>query len=66
MSEHDEMAEAVRADILRAFGLQPWQIGLAPVPRRIRIWRKVSFWRLRAVRRYRRKAHGEPTVLEDW
>lgn len=42
MTEHDAMREAVRADILRAFGLKPWHIGLAPVPRHIRIWRTVT------------------------
>lgn len=49
MTEHDAMREAVRADVVRAYGLKPWDIGLAPVPRRIRIWRKITLarWRRR-------------------
>ena len=39
MSESDE----IRADILRAFGLKPRDVGAAPVPLRIRIWRAVTF-----------------------
>ena len=62
--------EALRREtqqaILKAFVVKPWHIGLAPVPRRIRIWHKLTFWRWRTIRRYRRKAKGEPIVLEDW
>jgi hypothetical protein len=42
MSEHDEMAEAIQAQVLRAFGLKPWDAGLAPAPLRIRIWRIIT------------------------
>ena len=42
MSEQDEMAEAVQAQVLRAFGLKPWDAGLAPVPLRVRIWRTIT------------------------
>ena len=42
MNEQDEMAEAIQAQILRAFGLKPWDAGLVPVPLRIRIWRTIT------------------------
>lgn len=45
----EDAREAVRADILRAFGLKPYEVGIAPVPRRVRIWNKITFarWRVR-------------------
>lgn len=36
------MADVVQAQVLRAFGLKPWDAGLAAVPLRIRIWRAVT------------------------
>ncbi len=33
----------VQAAVLRAFGLKPWDAGLAPVPLRARIWRRLTF-----------------------
>lgn len=49
------LAGALRAatctDIARAFGLKPWHVGLAPVPWRVRLWRKITLARWRARRR---------------
>lgn len=48
MSEHDEMAAAIQADILRAFGLKPWDItATVRPPVRVRLWRAVTFARRR-------------------
>ena len=33
----------VQSQVLAAFGLEPYDIGTAPVPLRIRIWRAVTF-----------------------
>lgn len=53
----DAAAKAMRDQILAAYGLKPWHIGLAPVPRHIRIWDKITFARRRAKRRTRREDH---------
>jgi hypothetical protein len=39
VSESDE----IQAHILAAFGVKPWDAGVAPVPLRIRIWRALTF-----------------------
>lgn len=36
-------AEQIQACTLEAFGLKPWNIGAAPVPWRVRVWRRVTF-----------------------
>lgn len=52
-SEEEDAArdERFRCDlqrtVLRAYGLKPWDAGLAPVPWRVRIWRAVTFARRR-------------------
>ena len=38
VSDHDAMRSALQQQILDAYGLKAWHIGLVPVPRRIRIW----------------------------
>ena len=44
VSEHDEMADAIRAQILRTFGLKPWDITAAVrPPLRVRLWRAITF-----------------------
>ena len=44
VSEHDEMADAIRAQILRTFGLKPWDItATVRPPLRVRLWRAVTF-----------------------
>lgn len=53
------MPRPARDDILRAFDLKPWHIGLAPVPLRVRIWHRITLarWRgQRAIARDRRFA----------
>ena len=48
MSDDDEeFGERLKAGILTAYGLKPWHVGLAPVPRRVRFWRVVTLARLR-------------------
>ena len=34
--------EQVKRDVLRAFGVKEWQIGLAPVPWWVPYWRKIA------------------------
>jgi hypothetical protein len=43
VSEDKEFTAHVREATLRAFDLKPWDAGLAPVPLRVRIWRKLTF-----------------------
>jgi hypothetical protein len=43
MSSDEEFAELVRVRMLAAFGLKPWEAGLAAVPLRVRVWRVVTF-----------------------
>jgi hypothetical protein len=43
VDEQDELT----AQVLGAYGLKPWDAGLAPVPLRVRIWRAVTFARRR-------------------
>jgi hypothetical protein len=61
VSDSETLREAVRADILRAFGLKPWDIGLAPVPWRVKLWRTVTFARLRI-----RLADGPCLLRHRW
>ena len=42
-SDEEEFAAGLQAQVLAAFGLEPRDAGLAPVPRRVRIWRAVTF-----------------------
>jgi hypothetical protein len=42
-SDEEEFAAQLRSQVLDAFGLKPWKIGLAPVPLRVRVWRAVTF-----------------------
>jgi len=42
-TEEDGSAAQFRAMTLAAFGLKPWDIGTAPVPLRVRVWRAVTF-----------------------
>lgn len=46
---HEEFAARLRRDTLRAFGLKPWHLGLAPVPLRVRLTRPARrlWWRIR-------------------
>ena len=39
----EEFAAMLQHQVLAAFGLEPYDIGTAPVPLRIRIWRAVTF-----------------------
>ena len=41
--ERDEFADQIRAQTLAAFGLEEYDIGMAPVPLHVRIWRAVTF-----------------------
>lgn len=44
VNEDDEMAAAVQADVLRAFGLKPWDMTATVCPPlRVRLWRAVTF-----------------------
>ena len=47
MTEQDDLSEALRAQVLSAYGVKPWDAGLAPVPLRVRIWRAVTLARRR-------------------
>lgn len=47
MTEDEAFAARLREGTLRAFGVKPWDIGLEPVPRRVRFWRKITFARWR-------------------
>jgi hypothetical protein len=46
-----EFGETVRREILRVFGVKPRDIGLEPLPRRVRVWRAVTLarWRYRVL-----------------
>lgn len=35
--------QEIQASVLGAFGLKPWDVGAAPVPLRVRLWRAVTF-----------------------
>ena len=43
VSEDEAFAAHVQAATLRAFGLEAWDAGLAPVPLRVRFWRRLTF-----------------------
>lgn len=43
MSNEDEFAAQLSARTLEAFGLKAWDAGLAPVPLRVRFWRRLTF-----------------------
>lgn len=47
-AEVDAMKATAARDILAAYHLKPWHTGTAPVPRRVRLWRKVTLARWRA------------------
>ena len=55
----DTFHEHLQAEILKAFNLKPWHVGLAPVPWRVRVWNKVSFARWQAQRRFDREEAEE-------
>jgi hypothetical protein len=41
--EHEAFRSQLQRQALEAFGVRPWHYGLAPVPLRVRIWRKLTF-----------------------
>lgn len=40
--EHEAFKREIQREVLKAFGLKPWHVSLAPIPRRIRIWNKIT------------------------
>jgi hypothetical protein len=55
MSELEPDIERAQRQILAAFGVKPWLVGLAPTPWRIRIWNRITFARWRTHRRLARE-----------
>jgi hypothetical protein len=43
VSEGEEFAAHLREQVLGAFDVKAWDAGLATVPLRVRIWRKITF-----------------------
>lgn len=39
----EEFAAMLQRQVCAAFGLEPWDAGLEPVPLRVRFWRAVTF-----------------------
>jgi len=62
----DALRKQMQAEILKAFDLKPWHAGLAPVPWRVRVWRKISFARWRVSRAVAaEEIHRMPGEPED-
>jgi hypothetical protein len=40
----DQLRDQLQREVLRTYGLKPWDVGLVPVPRRVRAWRKACGW----------------------
>ena len=58
--EFEALREVNLREIIKAFGVKPWQVGVGQVPWRVRFWRRVSFARWRVARRRARDASGRP------
>lgn len=50
--------QAMQAQIMDAFGVKPWLVGLAPVPWPTRVWHQVTFARWRGRRMIAREARA--------